>query len=77
MFHQRLHIPPELPTFQVAETARDHAAEFSGDSLGLLFECQALGCGLGNDLLALMPSVSNADLDLTPRSSWVRRLLGF
>ena len=77
MFHQHLQIPPSMPNAHIAEKGRNHAGEFSGDSLDLLFECQALGCGLGSDLLVFMPSVRNADLDLTPQVGWVRRLLGF
>ena len=74
MLHQRTLLSPEASLSPADNAGEDGFASASRD---LLFECQAMGCGLGLDLLALMPSVGNPDLDRAPGAGWVRRLLGF
>lgn len=74
MLHQRIPLSSEAP-LSSADNADD--ARLISASRDVLFECQAMGCGLGLDLLAHMPSVGNPDLDRAPGASWVRRLLGF
>jgi hypothetical protein len=77
MFHQRLHTPPSMPTDRGDGALHDPEEGFRRDSLDLLLECQALGCGLGNDLLGFMPSVETSEMESSVRTGWVRRLLGF
>lgn len=77
MFHQRQDTPPSMPTDRGDGALHDHEEHFRCDSLDLLLECQALGCGLGNDLLGFMPSVETSEMDSSVRTGWVRRLFGF
>ena len=77
MFHQRQHTPPSMPTDRGDGALHDPEEGFRRDSLDLLLECQALGCGLGNDLLGFMPSVETSEMDSSARTGWVRRLFGF
>ena len=77
MFHQRQHTPLSMPTDHGDGALHDHEECFRRDSLDLLLECQALGCGLGNDLLGFMPSVETSEMESSVRTGWVRRLLGF
>jgi hypothetical protein len=74
MLHLRISQSPEASL-----TPADNAGEegLASNSSDLLFECHAMDCGLGLDLLAFMTSVGNPDLDRAPGAGWVRRLLGF
>lgn len=74
MLHQRTPLSTEASLSPGGNADEDGFASASRD---LLFECHAVDCGLGLDLLAFMPSVGNPDLDRAPGAGWVRRLLGF
>ena len=77
MFHQRQDTPPSMPTDR-GDAGLLLPNQLPGhSSLDLLLECQALGCGLGNDLLGFMPSVETSEMDSSVRTGWVRRLFGF